>query len=68
MKPEKEDNGDDGYYLYETASTDKIRSGIVASNSAIPYFGITKDAFERSPGVQGRYDSKHERAKIIRRY
>ncbi|MGO4293095.1 hypothetical protein [Chitinophaga sp. RAB17] len=61
----KEDNGDDGYYLYETASSDKISSGIVKGKSAIAYFGITKTAFEKNGSVPGRYDAKHERVKNL---
>ncbi|PSL17786.1 RHS repeat-associated protein [Chitinophaga ginsengisoli] len=63
--PEKEDNGDDGYYLYETAGSDKINSGIVTGKSAIAYFGITKTAFERNGSIPGRYDPKHERVKNL---
>jgi RHS repeat-associated protein len=63
-RPTKEDNGDDGYYIYETAGSQKSEREIVPkSKSKLPYFGITKQAMIGSPG---RYGKDHERAKNVK--
>jgi RHS repeat-associated protein len=67
LKPSKEEDGSDGYYVYETGSTDKIRSGLVdKSADNLPYFGVTKNAFETSPGMIGRYNKAHERVELYK--
>ncbi|SIN69220.1 RHS repeat domain-containing protein [Chitinophaga niabensis] len=64
QSPTKEDNGDDGYYIYETGSKGKVDLGIVdKSVGNLPYFGITKDAV-----IGGRYQNSNPRAKNISNY
>ncbi|MBK7883886.1 MAG: hypothetical protein IPJ81_08805 [Chitinophagaceae bacterium] len=56
--PSTQENGEEGYYVYKTASTDKIRTGYVdKSAGSLPYYGITKGAI-----IGGRYSASNERA------
>jgi RHS repeat-associated protein len=56
--PSPQDNGEESYYVYKTASTDKIQSGYVdKSAGSLPYYGITK-----GPVIGGRYAASNERA------
>jgi len=60
-KPSPEDDGEQGFYVYKTASTDKIRTGIVdKSAGSIPYYGITSNGV--IGGRCGRYKGGNERA------
>jgi len=57
-KPSPTDEGEQGFYVYKTASTDKIRTGIIdKSAGSVPYYGITS-----APVIGGRYGAGNERS------
>jgi RHS repeat-associated protein len=69
QKPEKEDDGNDGVYVYETGSSRKISAQIVdKSAQELPYFGITQNAVIASSGVTGRYSPNSPRALNLPKY
>jgi RHS repeat-associated protein len=69
QKPEKEDDGNDGVYVYETGSSRKINAQIVdKSAQELPYFGITQNAVVASSGVSGRYSPNSPRALNLPKY
>jgi RHS repeat-associated protein len=68
-KPSRSDEDEEGYYIYETGRSEKIRSEMVdAPTGQLPYFGITKNALVASPGINGRYDSNAETVKNLPLY
>jgi RHS repeat-associated protein len=72
--PGDDDDNNQLYYIYSTRRSAKSAIGLVNEKSSgyipgkgdLPYFGITKNAFIASAGINGRYGASSEEAEKLK--